>query len=264
MPAERATTDRTIEWRKLLEEALTVQGSVGSIYNRFYTYSFTNQMLLRMQGITEPVATYKRWQSLGRQVMKGSKAREIVRPIVIKRKDEATDEDVSFKRYKMVKCLFPVSETTGADLPPWQPAEWRVDRALKAMGITQVPFRELDGNVQGYSFERNLAINPAAAYPFKTTLHEIGHIVLGHTTQTTETEPNPFVHRGVHEFQVESTAYIVGNELEALDDEQRLVSRGYIQHWLADHRPTDPQVRPIFTAVGEILRAGRPAIEPMM
>jgi hypothetical protein len=36
--------------------------------------------------VREPVATYKRWQAIGRQVLKGSKAAEIVRPITITRK----------------------------------------------------------------------------------------------------------------------------------------------------------------------------------
>src|SRR5579885_1569117 len=83
-----ATLDK-IDWRRLLDEALTIQGNVGNVYNRFYEYSFLNRMLLRMQHVNEPVATYNTWQRLGRQVVKGAKAREILRPIFIKNRDPA-------------------------------------------------------------------------------------------------------------------------------------------------------------------------------
>jgi hypothetical protein len=169
-------------------------------YNRLYEYSFLNQMLLGMQGVNgAPIATYARWRSLGRQVMKGTKAREIIRPICVRRKEVAEGEDATYRRFKMVKCIFPLSDTEGDELPPASdPPEWKLERALLAMGIERVPFEELDGNIQGYSLDRKLAINPVAAYPLKTTFHQIGHIMLGHTTADGRAE---YVrHRGVHEF----------------------------------------------------------------
>jgi hypothetical protein len=57
-----------IDWRATLAEALAAPGSLGNTYTRFYNYSFLNQVRLMMQGTFEPVATYKRWQELGRQV----------------------------------------------------------------------------------------------------------------------------------------------------------------------------------------------------
>jgi N-terminal domain of anti-restriction factor ArdC len=124
MPIE--TLER-IDWRQFLDEALTTEGSVGDVYSRFYDYSFLNRMLLRMQGIHEPVATYKRWQELGRQVVKGSKARSILRPIIINNREaevETVDDKTAGSKlvgFKMVKCLFPLSETTGKELPPAPP-----------------------------------------------------------------------------------------------------------------------------------------------
>ena len=58
-----------LDWPALLHEALTAPGQVGATYNRFYPYSYTNQMYLRLQGVREPVATYRRWQAVGRQVL---------------------------------------------------------------------------------------------------------------------------------------------------------------------------------------------------
>jgi hypothetical protein len=54
---------------------------------------------------------------------------------------------------------------------------------LRELGIQQVDFTSTDGNAQGYAFERSIAINPVAQLPDKTTFHELGHIVLGHTEE---------------------------------------------------------------------------------
>ena len=77
------TTD--IDWRATLTEALNAPGALGNTYTRFYNYSFLNQIRLLMQGIAEPVATYNRWQELGRQVRKGSKAKVVLAPVLISR-----------------------------------------------------------------------------------------------------------------------------------------------------------------------------------
>lgn len=54
MPAEQPKLD----WNALMEEALTAPGNLSACYNRFHTYSLTNNLLFLMQGIHEPVASY--------------------------------------------------------------------------------------------------------------------------------------------------------------------------------------------------------------
>lgn len=253
------TPTRDIDWGQLIETALTAPGNVGNTYSRFYEYSFLNQMYLLMQGVREPVATYRRWQAIGRQVLRGSKAKEIVRPITIKREDEDGNERI-FTRFKPVKCLFTYSETEGEELPPVEVPTWSLPRALDKLEVRQVPFEELNGNVQGYSRGREFAINPVAVNPLKTTFHELGHIVLGHTAPAQLEEYRQ--HRGIREFQAEATAYLSMNELEQLDDESASQSRGYIQEWLHGHdKPSDTAIRQVFVATDMILKAGRPAPE---
>ena len=41
----------------------------------------------------------------------------------------------------------------------------------------------MNGNCQGYAKGRQIAINPVAQMPAKTTFHELAHIELGHTTE---------------------------------------------------------------------------------
>ena len=58
-----------------------------------------------------------------------------------------------------------------------------------------------------------------------TTFHEIGHILLGHTTSEALSDYQE--HRGLREFQAESVAYLCSNELGVLSEDAADVSRGY-------------------------------------
>ena len=102
MKPERSPERRDLDWQTLIETALTAPGNLGTCYSRFHQYSFLNNLLLLMQGVEGPVATYDRWRSIGRQVLKGSKAAEIVRPITIAKKNEDGEVESSFTRFKFV------------------------------------------------------------------------------------------------------------------------------------------------------------------
>jgi hypothetical protein len=232
------------------------------VYNRFYEYSFLNQMFLRMQGVYEPVATMKRWNALGRTVLSGSKAKEIIVPIFARKPKEVEDEEAAIIGFKAVRRIFTLSQTEGEELPPILLPEWNVDTALAKLGIRQVPFTALSGNVQGYSRGRDIAINPIAVNPTKTRFHELGHVVLGHTLPESLAEYE--THRGIMEFQAEATAYLTMNELEQLDEETATRSRGYVQNWLQGERPPDKAIREVFSATDTILKAGRLAVGEVM
>lgn len=64
-----------IDWRDLLNQALTMPGRLGNTYCRFYQYSFLNQIWLMCQGVTEPCAPFSMWKALGRSPIKGWRAR---------------------------------------------------------------------------------------------------------------------------------------------------------------------------------------------
>src|SRR5579859_5507564 len=98
MPAEHTRVD----WPRLLDEALTTPGNLTGVYDRFHDYSLTNMLLFRMQGIHEPVASYSRWQSLGRHVLKGSHAKDVIVPVLIKGEPEP-EEDIEEKRERVAK-----------------------------------------------------------------------------------------------------------------------------------------------------------------
>lgn len=241
--------EKKIEWSKLLQEAITLEGSLGNTFNRFYSYSYANQLFLMIQGVKEPVNTFQRWNKMGRKVKKGSKAKSIICPIV--RKNKETDE-IDGVFFKIVKCLFTVSETDGEDIPEPTPANFNIDQALEILKIERKDFEHPNGNIQGYAKGNSISINPLCDSKLETIIHEIAHIVLGHTKDTSSDK----LDRDIKEFQAETTAYIVMNELNEATDKSRSAARAYIQGWLKDNKPNEKEIRSVFSTVDKILKAG--------
>ena len=261
-----------IDWAAMLNEALTAPGALGRTYTRFYNYSFLNQIRLLMQGVNEPVATFKRWLELGYQVQKGSKAKTVLAPVLVTKRDKDTKQPILTKDGRTQQVLigfrdsnsvFGFSDTDGEELPPLEVENWSTDLALKALKVSREKFKHSDGNTQGYSFENDkkgkvIAINPAAVYPTKTLFHELAHLVLGHCKGLTD--GNPVCARHIAEVQAEAVAYLVAKELELLDWAPE-ESRGYIQHWLSGDDVEEKAISQIFSAVNKILVAGRPVTD---
>src|SRR5439155_6310445 len=94
-PTERQTD---IQFRQLLEEAVTKPGTLMRAYSLFWNYSLGNQVLALIQANNRgiqlgPIASFNRWKELGRYVKKGQKAIELCMPVTCKRtvKEESTD-----------------------------------------------------------------------------------------------------------------------------------------------------------------------------
>lgn len=243
-----------VDWRVLLDQAMTLPGRLGDTYCRFYQYSLQNQILLWSQGVAEPCAPFSVWKSLGRVPIKGG-GRAVLHPRPIRKTDEQTGEKVVVTmRFKLKRSTFPYSNTVGPEVKWPELREWDQHRALVELGIERVPFVMVDGNTQGYSIGRQVAVSPVAKYPVKTLFHELGHVMLGHTTECPQGETP--CSRGIAEFQAESVAHLLAHELE-LEQWNPAESRAYIQDWLAGEEVTDRHIRAVFTAADKILRAGR-------
>jgi antirestriction protein ArdC len=260
------TTTAQIDWASTLASALEAPGALGTTYTRFYSYSFLNQIRLMLQGVHEPAASYNRWQELGRQVRKGSKAKVVLAPVMVSRERKDANGNIVLGSdgkpskgqvlvgFRDSRTVFAFSDTDGDDLPAVELPGWDTETALVALGVDRVRFDMVDGNAQGFSFEdtdgRHIAINPTAVYPAKTLLHELAHLVLGHCKGNDET------HRGVAEFEAEATAYLAAKELNLIDWDPS-ESRAYIQHWLHGTEVTETAISRVFAAVNKILTAGR-------
>src|SRR5437879_3667204 len=79
-----------IQFRQLLDEAVTKPGTVMKAFSLFWNYSLGNQRLALFQaaerGLTlGPIASFNRWKELGRYVKRGEKAIELCMPVTAKR-----------------------------------------------------------------------------------------------------------------------------------------------------------------------------------
>jgi hypothetical protein len=179
-------------------------------------------------------------------------------PVTVKRTVTETGPDgneveteVPFKRFVFRRNWFMLSQTDGAayDVPAI-PA-WDRARALATLKVEEIPFEMLNGNCQGYAKGREIAINPVAQHPAKTTLHELAHIELGHTSEAVhDSETLP---RSLKEVEAESVAMLC---LESLGMDGAEFCRGYIQNWLAGAPIPERSAQRIFAAADRILKAG--------
>ena len=257
--------NKTIAWSALLSDAVNKPGIISSAYTVFHNYSVANQLWAWSQCQARdielsPIATYKKWQSLGRQVKKGEKALTLCMPVTINKKDDAGEKTGEcFQLFTVRANWFTLSQTEGDEfVNEVKTPDWDKSLALSALGITEVTFNCADGNSQGYATGKNIAVNPVAALPHKTRFHELAHVVLGHTVEHTmsDSETTP---RDIKEVEAESVAYICCSILGLPGLEE---SRGYIQHWLSGNEIGDKTAQRIFGTAEKILKAGR-AVEPV-
>lgn len=247
---------------QLLDDAVTMPGTISAAYRAFHNYSLGNMMAASSQLAARniplgPIASFMSWKDKGRAVKKGAKAIALCMPITCKGSKEnalGETEAFSFSKFAWKNNWFVLSETEGADFAheSKSPA-WSSDKALATLEITQVAFELADGNCQGYAFDKNIAINPVAALPHKTRFHEIAHIVLGHTLEGRMND-NDRTPRDIREVEAEATAYIL---CALLDLPGLSESRGYVQSWLSGASITERSAQRIYKAADTIFKAGQ-------
>jgi hypothetical protein len=184
-----------VHFKTLLQEAVSKPGPLMQAYGLFHQYSLGNQILALIQtnarGIPlGPIGSFNRWKELGRHVKKGEKAIELFMSVtgkrtVIEQAEDSTDAEteITFKRFVFRRNWFMLSQTSGADYVPPAIPQWDRARALRMLDVEEIPFEMMNGNCQGYAKGRQIAINPVAQMPAKTTFHELAHIELGQTSE---------------------------------------------------------------------------------
>jgi antirestriction protein ArdC len=262
-----ASLDRTpseqVHFKELLQEAVTKPGTLMKAYSLFWNYSLGNQILALIQahqrGITlGPIASFNRWKELGRHVKRGEKAIELCMPVTCKRtvKEDGPDgneieSEIAFKRFVFRRNWFMLAQTDGQPYEAPAIPSWDRSRALQTLQIEEIAFEMMNGNCQGYAKGRQIAINPLAQMPAKTTFHELAHIELGHTSEAVhDSETLP---RNLKEVEAESVALLC---LESLGTDGAEFCRGYIQSWLQGGTIPERSAQRIFAVADKILKAG--------
>lgn len=250
-------------WQDLLVEAVNEPGKIMAAYTAFYDYSIGNALLALSQclqrGLTPgPLNTYKGWLELGRYVKKGEHALTLCMPVSAKKRkinpETKQEEECVMKYFVYRPYWFVLSQTSGITSFMLPAPGFDLEAALTSLEIRRVDFDMLDGNVQGYARKRSIAVSPVAQLPYKTTFHELGHVLLGHTEESTlvDEESTPLCMR---EVEAECVALLC---CEALGLSGAEYCRGYVQHWLADKQEIPAQsVQKILTAASQILKAGQ-------
>ena len=176
---------------------------------KFHNYSFNNTMLIAMQRPDATLVTsYKNWQSMGRQVMKGEKGITIIAPAPYKKmkEKEVLDEnqrpimgtdgkpkteqvEVTVPHFKAV-TVFDIAQTSGEPIQTLAPelltaAVQDFDSFMQAIQkISPVPIRfdEIDGNANGYyhNADKEIVIKKglSESQTLKTAIYETAHAKL--------------------------------------------------------------------------------------
>ncbi len=247
----------------LLTSAVTEPGIVSSAYRQFHTYSLGNQLLAWSQCLARgiqpgPIATFMGWKDKGRHVKKGEKALTLCMPVTVKRRpidpDPTSDDDTqTFTRFIYRNNWFVLAQTDGADLAPVEVPFWNRERALTALDVQEVPFDYTDGNTLGYARGRSIAVNPVNPLPHKTRFHELGHVLLGHTSEGDHNDSD-ITPRSLRECEAETVALLCCAALNLPGVE---CCRGYVQSWWGQGNPIpERSAQRILKAADAILKAG--------
>ena len=254
--------NNTVAAKSLVEEILNQPSKISECYTLFHDYSILNALAIRFQcqrkGLeVGPTASFKKWQERGVKIKKGQKALAVCIPFTVKSKyltrkvkqndGTETTEPVTYTAFTWKNCVFTYAQTDGK---PFKQEEkqtrlFSYERACKALGIEIIPFDMVNGNVQGFSSEKGIAINPMAQHATRTAIHEIAHNLL---------HKNSNADKSLKEVEAELTSYILGLILK-LDGVEE--SRGYIKHWLGSNELQEKTALKCICLANKIYTAGR-------
>ena len=252
-------------WGELLRDAVEKPGRMLAAYTAFHNYSFGNALLALEQCTRRdlqpgPLNTYRGWLERKRQVRKRERGITLCMPMPFKKTTqtenaehaESTEPETRYA-FRFRSYWFVLAQTEGEETCITAIPGFDLETALSSLNITRTDFDEINGNIQGFAKQREIAVNPLATLPHKTTFHEIAHVALGHTTTERLVDSE---HTATHlrEVEAESVALIC---CETLGLEGAEFCRGYIQHWLKTEKeiPNHNAAR-IFAAATSILKAG--------
>jgi antirestriction protein ArdC len=250
-------------WAELLIEAVNRPGLILEGYSWFHKYSIGNQIAVlwqcRRRGIEPgPIATFWQWQELGRRVKAGQRALHLRMPVIVREKRNAESPNRPGPLARRMIFVwkanwFVLSQTDGKPYQADRRPDWSKDRALVTLNVEEIPFTLLDGNTQGYTEGRKIAINPIAKLPWKTLFHELGHVLLEHTAQAA-TADGEHLPKNLREAEAEAVALICCDSLQLPGAEY---CRGYIQDWLGRENPIpEESAARVFKAADNVLKAG--------
>nr|WP_297872916.1 JAB domain-containing protein [uncultured Blautia sp.] len=231
------------------------------VMTKFHNYSVNNTLLIAMQ---RPDATlcnsYKRWQSLGRQVKRGEKGITIIAPAPVKtkqtreRKDqyqqpvigedghpELEEVEVVIPRFRPT-TVFAYEQTEGEPLPFLVPEELTASvenyeifmEAITRVSTVPIRFDEITNGAKGYysNATKEIVINKgmSESQTMKTAVHECAHSLLH--DEDIMMSNHVEIDRMTKEIEAESCAFCV---CAAFNLDTGDYSFPYISGWSKEH-----------------------------
>ena len=141
-------------------------------------WSVTNRLIMHIIGETNDARTYKQWQAVKRQVMKGQKAFPIIAPVTKKFHNEETDKDeVRIIGFRALP-VFAYEATEGEPLPEVDCTPTKLPPffdVAEALGV-KVSWKPISRNAYGYYrlTDRSITLH---SQDYAVFFHELGHAV---------------------------------------------------------------------------------------
>lgn len=207
------------------------------VCSKFHHYSLNNQILILMQtgGTATQVAGYRKWQTLGRQVKKGSHGIWIIAGMPIKQESDTPDEgSKTIMRYKAV-TVFDIADTYGEDLPSLVQELTDDDASYDAIierliDFSSVPVTftdDLPNGVYGCfsPSEQSIKVRDSVSrhQKLKTLVHELSHYLCDNDKDHRDS-------RETMEVRAESISYCVLSQIPGVEPSDTY-SFGYIAGW---------------------------------
>jgi antirestriction protein ArdC len=196
----------------------------AKVQSSFHHYSFYNTCWLMSQakhrGIDiTAVNSFKRWQKVGRFVMRGQKALHVLAPMRLTRKDSEgnaimrdDDTPATFLWFKPVP-VFDISQTDGDELPSepdWktvvgdgEPLVAGLEKVAEALGVTLEYRDDLDSEGESHGGRCTVKSGLPAAQTARTLAHELAHELLHWGKDRSDFT------RDEKELEADATAYVV-------------------------------------------------------
>lgn len=238
--------------------------------HNFHNYSFNNWILIfsQMENATK-VAGFKKWESLGRKIKKGSKGIMIMYPmkqtytkkikgqeslIDSENEDSTSEEKIEFLTYRPT-YVYDVSQTTGKPLPMETKylnscSKEELYTFLKSYSKYPVLEQKIESGAQGYwdTINKHIVLEKTLSVDDKVSvlLHEMTHSLYDDFDYKE--------HRDLSEIFVESVAFIVADYF-GLDTS--MCSFDYITQWAKG------DIKPILELGSKIQKTAKDFIEKL-
>ena len=231
----------------VLDKALTDPGKMRELTDHYrvlgtYNYSFNNSCMVYAQG-GKLVQSFKKWEELGRMVIKGQHARiYIFVPLLVgdkSKKEKPDGEEKAEEKKKLIFKLAPVFDVTQTEGEPLKYAHDSADTAAVSFDLLAPAVQSLTGlpvktgptgEIRGWCSKFEIMVSESSnnADKVRTLVHEAAHALLEHcgraekSRESREVEAEAVANLVISYFGMDvslSEAYLAGysNGIKSID-----------------------------------------------